>query len=172
MADTSCRSWVTYFFQTKFSLPAGELGSIFFTTSMIAGLSMLVATSIAKRFGNVKTMVFTHLPSSCFLALISFPPNLPLALTFLILRSCTASMDTAPRSAFTSMVLLPSERTSVLGLINVVKTLTQCLSPLVTGALAEKGMIGWSFVLAGACKVAYDLGILVMFAGHKPRHEE
>lgn len=70
------------------------------------------------------------------------------------------------------MVLLPNERTSVLGLINVVKTLTQCLSPLVTGFLAERGLIGWSFVLAGACKVVYDLGILVMFAGHKPRDEE
>lgn len=70
------------------------------------------------------------------------------------------------------MVLLPSERTSVLGLINVVKTMAQCLSPLLTGALAERGWIGWSFVLAGAFKASYDVGILIMFAGHKPRPEE
>lgn len=45
---------MTYFFKRKFSLPEGELGSIFFTTSIIAAASMLVASSIAKRIGNVK----------------------------------------------------------------------------------------------------------------------
>lgn len=48
------RSWMTYFFKRKFSLPDGELGSIFFTTSLISAASMLVASSIAKRIGNVK----------------------------------------------------------------------------------------------------------------------
>lgn len=59
----------------------------------------------------------------------------------------------------------------MLGLINVVKTFAQCLSPLITGVLASRDAVGWSFVLAGALKVLYDLGILWMFAGHKPRAE-
>lgn len=45
---------MTYFFRNKFSLPEGNLASIFFTTSIIASISMLVASSIAKRIGNVK----------------------------------------------------------------------------------------------------------------------
>lgn len=45
---------MTYFFRRKFSLPEGELGTIFFVTSIIAAASMLVASSIAKRIGNVK----------------------------------------------------------------------------------------------------------------------
>ena len=45
---------MTYFFKRKFALPEGKLGSIFFTTSIIAAASMLVASSIAKRIGNVK----------------------------------------------------------------------------------------------------------------------
>lgn len=47
-------SWLTYFFRRKFDLPEGQLGSIFFVTSTIAAASTLVASSIAKRFGNVK----------------------------------------------------------------------------------------------------------------------
>ncbi|EAU36128.1 conserved hypothetical protein [Aspergillus terreus NIH2624] len=47
-------SWMTYFFKGKFSLPEGQLGSIFFVTSLISAASMLVASSIAKRIGNVK----------------------------------------------------------------------------------------------------------------------
>lgn len=45
---------MTYFFRRKFSLPEGELGTIFFFTSIISAASMLVASSIAKRIGNVK----------------------------------------------------------------------------------------------------------------------
>lgn len=45
---------MTYFFHRKFNLPEGELGTIFFFTSSIAAASMLVATSIARRIGNLK----------------------------------------------------------------------------------------------------------------------
>lgn len=45
---------MTYFFKRKFTLPEGKLGSIFFITSIISAASMLVASSIAKRIGNVK----------------------------------------------------------------------------------------------------------------------
>jgi hypothetical protein len=48
------RAWTVYFFKTKFNLPSGTLGTIFFITSIIAAASMLVASSIAKRFGNIK----------------------------------------------------------------------------------------------------------------------
>jgi hypothetical protein len=45
---------MTYFFRRKFDLPEGELGTIFFFTSIIAAASMLVASSIDKRIGNIK----------------------------------------------------------------------------------------------------------------------
>lgn len=45
---------MTYFFKGKFNLPEGHLGTIFFTTNLIAAASMLVASSLAKRIGNVK----------------------------------------------------------------------------------------------------------------------
>jgi hypothetical protein len=50
-------SWMTYFFRRKFSLPEGQLGTIFFVTSIIAALSTLVASSVAKRIGNIKVSI-------------------------------------------------------------------------------------------------------------------
>lgn len=44
---------MTYYFREKFGLQDGALGSIFFTTSIVAALSSLVAASIARRFGNI-----------------------------------------------------------------------------------------------------------------------
>ncbi|KAL4904231.1 hypothetical protein BDW74DRAFT_179318 [Aspergillus multicolor] len=157
-------SWMTYFFKRKFSLPEGTLGSIFFTTSIIAAVSMLLASSIAKRIGNIKTMVFTHLPSAICLALIPLF-NLPIALTLLILRACSQNMDVAPRSAFLAAALPSDKRTAIMGAINVVKTSAQSAGPLITGVLANRGFFGASFTLAGILKCVYDVGILVSFLG-------
>ncbi|KAL4972453.1 major facilitator superfamily domain-containing protein [Aspergillus desertorum] len=155
-------SWMTYFFKRKFSLPEGTLGSIFFTTSIIAAISMLLASSIAKRIGNIKTMVFTHLPSAICLALIPLF-DLPIAIALLILRACSQNMDVAPRSAFLAAALPADKRTAIMGAINVVKTSTQSVGPLITGVLADRGVFGASFTLAGVLKCVYDLGILVSF---------
>ncbi len=116
-------------------------------------------------------MVFTHLPSAIFLALIPVPNSLPFAMLFLILRSCTQSMDVAPRSAFLAAVILPHERTAVMGLINVVKTSAQSLGPLITGVLAENNLFWVAFIAAGSLKATYDLGMLAVFAGYKT-HED
>ncbi|AEO60375.1 hypothetical protein MYCTH_2309557 [Thermothelomyces thermophilus ATCC 42464] len=170
-------SWVTYYFRSQFSLEEGRLGSLFFTTSIISAVSVVLASSLAKRLGNVKTMVFTHLPSSIFLALIGTTSSLPLSILFLVLRACTQNMDAAPRSAFLAAVLLPGERTAIMGVINVVKTTAQSLGPFITGVLAGKGLFWASFVCAGSLKATYDLGLLAVFKNHArarqgPREEE
>jgi MFS family permease len=116
-------------------------------------------------------MVFTHLPSAIFLALIPIPNSLHFSMLFLILRSCTQSMDVAPRSAFLAAVVLPHERTAVMGLINIVKTSAQSLGPLITGVLAGRNLFWVAFVAAGTLKATYDLGMLAVFAGHKT-HED
>lgn len=81
-------------------------------------------------------------------------------------------MDVAPRSAFLAAVILPNERTAILGLINVVKTSAQSLGPYITGLLAGNGLFWVSFVAAGSLKATYDLGMLAVFAGHRERDQE
>jgi len=80
-------------------------------------------------------------------------------------------MDTAPRAAFLAAVVRPNERTAIMGLINVVKTSSQSLGPILTGVLAQKHFFWVAFVLAGCLKATYDLGLLATFAGHKT-HED
>ncbi|SPO00367.1 related to Staphylococcus multidrug resistance protein [Cephalotrichum gorgonifer] len=160
-------SWITYFFKSRYNIKEGKLGSLFFVTSIIAAASMLVASSLAKRFGDVKTMVFTHLPSAIFLALIPVPGEVHGSIVFLILRSCTQSMDVAPRSAFLAAILLPEERTVVMGLVNVAKTTSQTLGPLITGVLADSNALWVAFIVAGSLKACYDLGLLALFKNHE-----
>ena len=164
-------SWITYFFTTKFSLPEGTIGTLFFITSIIAALSNFVASSISKRIGLLKTMVFTHLPSAIFLALIPLLNNAFVAMTFLVLRSCTQNMDQAPRQAFLAAAVLPSERTAVMGVVNVARGLSASGGPVLTGWLAGMKKFWVAFLVAGALKGGYDLAMLKLFLGYKSREE-
>ena len=164
-------SWLTYFFNRKFALPEGSLGTLFFVTNIISAISNLAASSLAKRIGLVKTMVFTHLPSAIFLALIPLPNVVWLAMALLVLRSSMSSMDQAPRQAFLSAAVLPSERTAVMGVVNVVKTLSQSGGPVATGWLAGIDKFWIAFLVAGGLKATYDLALLKMFLGYKSRED-
>lgn len=166
------QSWVTYFFKQKFSLPEDQLGTLFFIANIVSSVSHLVASSISKRIGLIKTMVLTHMPSAIFLALIPLPSNVVLAMTFLILRASSQSMDQAPRQAFLAALVLPSERTAVMGVVNVVRTMSQSGGPVTTGWLAGTNRFWVSFLVAGFLKISYDLGMLKMFLGHKMREDE
>lgn len=108
-------------------------------------------------------MIFTHLPSQIFRALIAVPGDLRLALVFLVLNASTQSMDSGPRSAFLAAIVLPGERTAVMGAVNVVKTTAQSLGPVLTGFLVDRNLFWVSFVGSGGLKILYDLGLLAFF---------
>ncbi|CAF9909558.1 MAG: hypothetical protein HETSPECPRED_009458 [Heterodermia speciosa] len=165
-------TWITYFFTRKFAISEGTLGSLFFATNICSAISNLVASSIARRIGLVKTMVFTHLPSSIFLSLIPLPSHVGLAVTFLILRSTLQNMDQAPRQAFIAAAVLPSERTATMGIVNIAKTLSQSAGPAITGWLAGMGRFWIAFIVAGVMKASYDLAMLKMFTGYRSREEQ
>jgi sugar phosphate permease len=102
-------------------------------------------------------MIFTHLLSAIALAFIGIPDQLSFAITLLLFRACTQSMDVVPRIAFLSAVLLPRERTAMLGAINVLKIEAQSIGPIVAGWLVEKDLFRVAFLLARSLKARYDL---------------
>jgi|TARA_R110002003_G_scaffold9_33_gene659 Na+/melibiose symporter-like transporter len=167
-------SWLTYFFTTYHSVDPGALGTLFFTTNILATLSNLAALPLARRLGPLKTMTFTHLPSAILLGLIPFPnpgsPGTLVSMGLLALRACTQSMDQAPRQAFLAAVMRPEERTAILGIVNIVKTIAQ------SGGIGTSGILAaarsWRIMLgsAGLMKVSYDLLILWTFL-HMPDRE-
>lgn len=160
-------SLISLYVSRKFSLPKGHLGDIMSITWFISAFMNIWAGAIAKRIGLIKTMVFTHLPSAIFLALLPVPRGLTGTVVLLFARSCLSSMDQAPRSAFIAAVVRPEERTAVMGIVNVVKILAQSGGPSVTGFLAKNGLFWVAFLCAGVCKVCYDLGLLTLFVGTK-----
>ncbi|KAI5777091.1 major facilitator superfamily domain-containing protein [Geopyxis carbonaria] len=164
-------SLINYYLFTKFRLAASTLGAIVATTFFLSALSNLSSAALARRIGLVRTMVYTHLPSAVFLALVPAPRGLWPTVALLVARGALSSMDQAPRSAFLAAVVKPGERTAVMGVVNVVKTLSQSGGPTVTGVLAGEGRFWAAFVAAGALKAGYDLGLLAVW-GRKRQEEQ
>lgn len=169
----SSSSLLSLYLTRKFSIQATTLSTLLSLTFFLSASTNIFAGAIAKRIGLIKTMVFTHLPSAIFLALLPVPRSLWGTATLMVLRSCLSSLDQAPRSAFIAAVVGAGERTAVMGIVNVGKILGQSGGPSVTGLLARHGVFWVAFVLAGSFKVCYDVGLLTLFVGTKlHKHEE
>ncbi|KAK8161312.1 major facilitator superfamily domain-containing protein [Phyllosticta citrichinensis] len=156
-------SLINFFLDRKFHTRKSTLGTIASSAWFASSIGNAFASPLSRRIGLVRTMAFTHLPSALFLALFPAPRGLRASAALLVARALLASMDQAPRSAFLSAVVLPNERTAVMGIVNVVKTLSQSAGPSLTGLLAAGRRFWVAFVVAGALKAAYDVGLLVFF---------
>jgi sugar phosphate permease len=95
-----------------------------------------------------------------------------LSMAFYLFRACTNSMDQPPRQAFIAGAVLAEERTAVMGLINVVRTLSQSVGPSLTGVLASHSRLWLAFVISGGVKLVYDALMLTFFLGYRPNNTE
>ncbi|KAK7535550.1 major facilitator superfamily domain-containing protein [Phyllosticta citricarpa] len=156
-------SLINFYLDRKFHTRKSILGTIASSAWFASSIGNALASPLSRRIGLIRTMAFTHLPSAFFLALFPAPHSLRVSAAVLVARALLASMDQAPRSAFLSAVVLPAERTAVMGIVNVVKTLAQSAGPSFTGLLAGDRRFWVAFVVAGALKAVYDVGLLVFF---------
>jgi len=131
----------------------------------------VAAVPLARRFGLVNTMVFTHLPSNVFLMLVAFAPNLWTAFALLVLRSLLSQMDVPTRSSYVMAVVQPDERPAAASVTAVPRSLASAAAPLLSGWLLAASPFGWPLVVAGLLKAAYDLMLLRSFSRVRPPEE-
>jgi MFS family permease len=150
------QSFLAYWFHVRFGVDEAMLGGIFLGANLLAGLSALLAVPVAKKIGLIRTMVFTHLPSNVLLILVPFMPNLPLAISVLLLRFSISQMDVPTRQAYTMAAVDPDERSAAAGITGIARSVGASLSPVLAGALFSVFMSG-IFIVAGGLKIGYDL---------------
>jgi MFS family permease len=153
------------FFHLRFGVPLGILGVLFFGTNLLSALSFLAAAPLARRFGLLNTMVFTHLPSNVFLLVVAFMPTFPLAAIFLLARQLLSQMDIPTRQAYTMALVAPSERTAAASITSLARSAGSATSPVLAGILLQGSLvvIGLPLLLAGSIKGIYDLVLWHVF---------
>ena len=153
-------------------LNPGLLGAIFFGANLLAGVSALSAGWLARRFGLVNTMVFTHLPSNVLLVLVPLMPTLPLAVAVLLVRFSISQMDVPTRQSYTMAVVAPDERSAAAGGTGIARTIGSSIAPLAAGPLfAVPALASVPFFVAGGLKILYDLLLWRGFRKVKPEEE-
>jgi MFS family permease len=152
------QSFAAYWFYLRFGVSAASLGAIFFGANVLAGISALLASRLAARFGLVETMVFTHLPSNVLLILVPLMPTLPLAVAVLFARFSISQMDVPTRQSYLMAVVTPQERSAAAGVTGVARTTGAAIAPAFAGLLfARPALINAPFYIAGTLKIVYDL---------------
>ncbi len=165
------QSMIALWLYQRFGVSLQWVGTVFFWTGLLTAVSYLAAVRIAARIGLVKTMVYTHLPSSVCLILIPFMPDLGYVVALLFVRSALSQMDVPTRSSYVMAIVPAAERPAAASVTTVPRSWAAAASPLLAGYLLSVSTFGWPLIAAGGLKIAYDLLLLGYFRNVRPPEE-
>jgi MFS family permease len=160
-----------YFFQ-RFGAAEGTVGLLFFGARVANAMSHLAAAWLAKRIGLVKTMVFTHIPSSILLVTVAYAPNFPVAAALFLLREGLVEMDVPTRQSYVMAMVRVQERTFASGLTNLVRLGGWALAPSFAGLLMQGASLAAPLFVGAGMKISYDLLLYRAFERVRPPEEE
>lgn len=166
------QSFLAWWLHQKFAANETALGTVFFGANLLSGFSALVAVPLARRFGLIATMVWTHLPSSLLLMLVPFMPTFTGAMIVLWLRNSISQMDVPTRASYVNAVVPAQIRSAANGVTTTAKQLGTSLAPLLAGPLlASPTWMNLPFWICGGTKIIYDLLLWRAFRHVKPPEE-
>lgn len=164
-------SLLSYFFYRRFGVTEGDVAILFFAARTLNAFSHLGAAWLAKRIGLIRTMVFTHIPSSVFLLTVPFAPNFPVAAALFLLREGLVEMDVPTRQSYVMAVVRPEERTVASGVTHLVRVGAWAVAPSFAGALMQGVSLGIPIMIGAGMKIAYDLLLYTAFRKARPPEE-
>jgi MFS family permease len=162
---------LSYFFFERFGVSEGVIGPLFFGARLLNAVSHLGAAWLAGRIGLVKTMVFTHIPSSILLVTVAFAPSFAVAAVLFLLREGLVEMDVPTRQSYVLAVVEPDERTFASGITNLVRLGAWTIAPAVAGVLISGGSLALPLVVGAGMKISYDLLLWRAFHDVRPPEE-
>jgi MFS family permease len=166
------QSFIAFWFQQRYGVDPAALGLLLAAANLLAGVSALAAGRLAARFGLVRTMVFTHLPSNVLLMLVPLMPTLPLAAATLLARFAISQMDVPTRQSYTMAIVAPDERSAAAGVTGIARSLGVAAAPLLAGPMfASAALASAPFLVAGGLKIVYDLLLYRSFRRLRPPEE-
>lgn len=162
---------ISFWFFKRFGVDETFLAPLFFFARMANGFSHLAAAWLARRIGLVKTMVFTHLPSSLLLMTVPFMPNIWVATIFFMFRECLVEMDVPARQSYLMAIVKESERTAASGITNLTRSAAWAVSPMIAAPLMGGLTLAAPLFIGPALKVSYDILLYFSFRHIKPPEE-
>lgn len=154
---------LSVYFILTYGLSSASLGWLFSATSVVVTVSIYGASRIARKIGNLRTMVSTHLLSSAFLVAIPFAGSLTVALAFLFLRQSFSQMDVPTRQALMAEMFLKEERVTAFAVSNTARNISSFAGGPVNTLFLSLGSLSSILFAGGLSKIGYDLAIYATY---------
>ena len=162
---------LTFFFYERFGVGEAVLGPLFFGARILNALSHLGAARLARRFGLVNTMVFTHIPSSLLMITVAYAPSFAIAAILFLLREGLVEMDVPTRQSYVMAVVRPEERTLASGVTHLVRVGAWAVAPAFAGWFMGGLSLMTPLVIGSCMKVVYDILLYAAFRGTRAPEE-
>jgi MFS family permease len=163
---------LAYWFFHRFGVGEESLAPLFAVTRLANAASHLVAARLARRFGLVNTMVFTHIPSSLLLMTVPFAPSFFWAVALFLARESLVEMDVPTRQSYVVAVVAPAERTFASGMTSLVRNAGWAAAPTFAGIFMQQVSMAAPLIVAGGMKITYDILLYFAFRRVKPPEEQ
>ncbi len=152
-------------------LSLAEIATQFLCVNVLNAISFALAPAVARRFGLINTMVFTHLPANLCLIAAALAPTPALSIAFLLLRALLSQMDAPARGSYVMAIVTPPERSAAASATSVPRSLAAALGPVAAGYMLAASPFGWPLILGGVLKISYDLTLFALFRKVQPPEE-
>jgi hypothetical protein len=154
---------LSFFFYQRFGVGEEFLGLLFFGARLANAGSHLGAAWLARRIGLVRTMVFTHIPSSLLLIVIPFVPVFWVAAFLFLLRESLVEMDVPTRQSYVMAVVGAEERVKASGITHLVRTGGWAIAPSFAGLFMQGVSLSAPLFIGSVMKIFYDVLLYVAF---------
>jgi predicted MFS family arabinose efflux permease len=159
-----------WFFE-RFGLDLGALGLLFALGRVANALSYLAAARLARRIGLVRTMVFTHVPSSLILLALPLVGSAHLAVGLYLLRELLVEMDLPTRQSYTLAVVAPGERTRAAGLTGLARACAWALGAVIASRVVPHLGLSAPLIVGACLKLVYDGLLFASMRSVRPPEE-
>jgi MFS family permease len=162
---------ISYWFFERFGLSASIIGAVFFAARVLNAASYFLAEALARRIGLVRTMVYTHLPTSLILLLLPLMPSASWAIALFLLRESLVQMDVPARQSYVTAVVAPHERAAALGFTNLVRYAGWAVGPALAGFSMSRVGLSAPLIIGAVLKALYDIALYASFRAVHPPEE-
>lgn len=162
---------VAYFLAERFGVGPAAIGALYFGGRIANAASHAAAAWLAGRIGLIRTMVFTHVPSSLLLLGVGLAPTFPVAAACFLLRESLVEMDVPTRQSYVTAIVRPEERAAASAITSLVRQGGWAVGPAIAGLAAARLALAAPLFIGAGLKILYDILLFAAFRGLKPEEE-
>jgi predicted MFS family arabinose efflux permease len=166
------QTWIAFWFSARWGFSPDLIGYLLMGANVVAGASGIAAAHFVKRFGAMRTMIASHLPSNILLLAVPLMPTAASAAAMVVARFTISQMDVPARQAYVVSVVAKDEMSAAGGITGIARSLGMSLAPIILGWLssaavgdvASSPLFNAPWIISGVIKIIYDISLYGLYA--------